>query len=213
VNEKTPRIIAGIATIAFPVLLLTGFVLHPHLLFPHFTVTAEDLIAKFRHETAFHVGHLIVFAAVPFIILSVSYVATISKAAGRAYGVVGGMVAIVGAVILAGDKGALCIVLSAFDTLSDVDFAAIRPALQAIVERRGLLMIFSALPLLPIGAVIQMLGMMKEGMVSRMNGVVAIVGLALLNNPDIDIVSSVGAFLMCLTYVPLGARIATGRVG
>jgi hypothetical protein len=65
VTEKTPRIIAGVATIAFPLLLLTGFVLHPHLLSPHLTTTAEDLIAKFRHETAFHAGHLIVFAAVP----------------------------------------------------------------------------------------------------------------------------------------------------
>jgi len=211
VNEKTPRVIAGVATIAFPLLLLTGFVLHPHLLSPHLTTTAEDLVAKFRHQTAFHVGHLVVFAAVPFIIVSVSYVVTTLKAAGRAYGIVGGLIATIGAVILAGDKGALCIVLSAFDTLNDADFDSIRPALQAIVERRGLLVILWALPLLSLGAIVQMVGMMKEGMVSRMSGVVAIVGLAILNNPDIDIVSSVGALLMCLTYVPLGARIAAGR--
>ena len=210
-NEKTPRVIAGVATIAFPLLLLTGFVLHPHLLSPHLTTTAEDLVAKFRHQTAFHVGHLVVFAAVPFIIVSVSYVVTTLKAAGRAYGIVGGLIATIGAVILAGDKGALCIVLSAFDTLNDADFDSIRPALQAIVERRGLLVILWALPLLSLGAIVQMVGMMKEGMVSRMSGVVAIVGLAILNNPDIDIVSSVGALLMCLTYVPLGARIAAGR--
>ena len=210
-NEKTPKIIAGVATIAFPLLLLTGFILHPHLLSPHLTITAEDLVAKFRHNPAFHVGHLIVFAAVPFIILSVAYVTASLKAAGRTYGIVGGAVAVIGAVILAGDKGALCIVLSAFDTLNDSDFESIRPALQAIVERRGLLVIFWALPLLPLGAIIQMVGMMKEGMVSRTSGIVAIVGLALLNNPDIDIVSSAGALLMCLTYVPLGARIAAGR--
>lgn len=210
-TERIPRIIAGVATIAFPLLLLTGFALHPNLLSPRFTTTAEDLITKFRHETAFHLGHLIVFAAVPFVILSVSYVAMMLKAAGRMYGIVGGVLAIVGAVILAGDKGALCIVLSAFDTLNDADFASIRPALQAIVERRGLLVIFWALPLLPLGAIIQMVGLMKEGIVSRMSGIVAIVGLAILNNPDIDIVSSAGAFLMCLTYVPLGARIASGR--
>ena len=210
-NENAPRIIAGIATIAFPVLLLTGFLLHPHLLSPHLTLTAENLITKFRHQTAFHVGHLIVFAAVPFIIVSVSYVTTMLKAAGRVYGIVGGAVAIIGAVILAGDKGALCIVLSAFDTLNDADFESIRPALQTIVERRGLLVIFWALPLLPLGAIIQMVGLMKERIVSRMSGAVAIAGLAILNNPDIEIVSSVGALLMCLTYVPLGARMAAGR--
>jgi hypothetical protein len=37
---------------------------------------------------------------------------------------------------------------------------------------------------------------------------VAIVGLTLLNNPDIDIVSSLGTLLMCFTYIPLGLRIA-----
>jgi hypothetical protein len=57
-----------------------------------------------------------------------------------------------------------------------------------------------------------MVGMMKEGMVSRMSGGVAIGGLALLNNPDIDIVSSAGALLMCFTYLPLGVRILAGRV-
>jgi hypothetical protein len=211
VNEKTSGMIAGIATIAFPLLLLIGFMLHPHLFSPRLTTTADDLIAKFRHNPAFHVGHLIVFAAVPFIILSAAYITTALKGVGRTYGMVGGVVAIIGAVILAGDKGALCVVLSAFDTLNDADFAAIRPALQTIVERRGLLVMFWALPILPLGAIIQMIGMMKEATVSRMSGIVAIIGLALLNNPDIDIVSSVGALLMSFTYVPLGARIAAGH--
>jgi hypothetical protein len=211
VNEKALNMIAGAATIAFPLFLLLGFILHPHLFSPHLTTSVENLIAKFRHNTAFHVGHLIVFAAVPLIILSASHITTTLKDQGRTYGIVGGGIAIIGAVILAGDKGALCVVLSAFDTLNDADFESIRPALQTIVERRGLLVIFWALPLLPLGAIIQMVGLMKERKVARNSGIVGILGLALLNNPDIDIISSVGALLMCLTYIPLGARIATGR--
>jgi hypothetical protein len=54
----------------------------------------------------------------------------------------------------------------------------------------------------------QMIGLMKERLVSRSGGIVAIAGLALLNNPDIDIASSLGALLMCFTYIPLGLRIA-----
>jgi hypothetical protein len=205
-DDKMSRTIAGVATIVFPVLLLVGFVLHPHLFSPHLTTTAEDLVAKFRHNPAFHVGHLIVLAAVPFIILSLSHITTRLRGAGRAYGVIGGTAAMFGAALLAADKGALCTVLSAFDTLNDADFQMVQPALQAIVERRGLLVIFWALPILPLGAIIQMVGMIKEGMVSRIGGIVAIIGLALLNNPDIDIISSAGALLMCWTYVPLGLR-------
>ena len=200
------RGIAGFATIAFPVLLFAGFVLHPHLFSPRLTASADDLIAKFRGNSLFHIGHLLVFLAVPFIILSFAQVQYALRGAGRAYGAVGGIIGIVGATILAGDKGALCIVLSAFDTLSKGEFEAIRPALQSIVERRGFLAIFWALPLLPIGAIIQMIGLTKERLVPKVGGGVAIVGLILLNNPDIDLVSSCGALLMCAAYVPLGLR-------
>jgi len=205
-NKPRLRGIAGVATIIFPVLLLAGFVLHPHLFSPRLTASADDLIAKFRGNPLYHLGHLLVFIAVPLIIASFAHVQYALKGAGKAYGAVGGIIGIVGATILAGDKGALCIVLSAFDTLPPSEFEAIRPALQSIVERRGLLAIFWALPLLPIGAIIQMIGMTKERLVPKVGGIVAIVGLILLNNPDIDLVSSCGALLMCAAYVPLGLR-------
>lgn len=209
-NIGLSRAIAGLATILFPILLVVGFALHPHLFSPRLTRSADDLIAKFHGQPAFHLGHLLVFAAVPFIILQFMYAQSALRGAGSMYGIVGAVVGIVGAVILAGDKGALCLVLSAFDSLPKADFDAIRPALQAIVERRGLLKLFWALPLLPLGAILQMVGLMREGMISRACGLLGIVGLALLNNPDIDIVSTCGALLMCAAYLPLGLRILVG---
>lgn len=133
-NARMPTTIAGVATIALPVLLLVGFVLHPHLFSPRLTVTADDLIAKFRENPAFHLGHLIVLAAVPLIILSLSHITTGLTGAGHAYGVIGSAAAMFGAAILAADKVALCTVLSAFDSLSDADFQIIRPALTTTVE-------------------------------------------------------------------------------
>jgi hypothetical protein len=189
-TKNSLRIVSGIATIAFPLLLLAGFVLHPHLFSPSLTRTADDLIAKFHHVTAYHLGHMLVFIGVPCMILNFIHTRDILHGAGRVYGAVGAVIAIIGAVILAGDKGALCIVLSAFDTLPKSDFESIRPALQAIVERRGLLTIFWALPLLPIGAIIQMIGMLKEKVIPRTTGIAAIIGLLLINNPDIDLLSS-----------------------
>ena len=205
-NREPPRIAAGVATILFPVLLTAGFALHPHLFTPRMTTTAAELVTKFHGQAAFHVGHTIVLAAVPFIIVMFMSVMTVLGGRGKRLGSIGGLIGIVGAVILAADKGALCLVLSAFDSLSGPDFSALLPALQAIVDRRGLLVIFWLLPLLPIGAIIQMVALMRENKVSRALGIVGITGLVLLNNPDLDLISTIGGVLLCAAYVPLGVR-------
>ncbi len=206
------RTVAGIATIVFPGLLLAGFALHPHLLSPRLTQTVDDLVGKFRGQPVFHLGHLLVFLAVPLIIITFCYTREVLQARGRVLGLAGAVIGIFGAVVLAGDKGALCIVLSAFDTLPQAEFDAIRPALQSILERRGLLVIFWALPLLPLGAILQMAGLVRAGLVPTWGGAVGIVGLLLLNNPDLDLVSTVGALCMCIAYVPLGINMLKSRV-
>jgi hypothetical protein len=199
--------IVGVSLILFPLMLLAGFLMHPNILSFKMTTSAADLVAKFRHQWMFHVGHLIVFAAVPFIIASMVYIAGLPVEHGRIWVFFGGIIGVVGAVILAGDKGALCIVLSAFDKLPEPDFATITPALEAIVERKGLLAIFYLLPLLPLGAAAQLVGLIMDGRINPAAGIAAIVGLVLLNNPDIEIISSAGALLMCAGYIPFGLSV------
>ena len=205
-KQEPPRIAAGVATILFPVLLTAGFALHPHLFTPRMTTTAAQLVTKFHGQAAFRAGHTIVLAAVPLIIVMFMSVMVSLDGRGRRLGCIGGLIGIVGAVILAADRGALCLVLSAFDSLSGSDFDALSPALQAIVDRRGLLIIFWLLPLLPIGAIIQMVALIREKKVSRALGIVGITGLVLLNNPDLDLVSTIGGVLVCAAYIPLGVR-------
>jgi hypothetical protein len=209
VNNVWPKIV-GVSTIVFPLMLLAGFLLHPDLLSFRVTRSAADLIGKFHHQWTFHVGHLVVFASVPFIIASMVYIAGIPSGKGEAWVFYGGIIGVIGAVILAGDKGALCLVLSAFDKLPDSEFSSVVPALTTIVERKGLLKIFYLLPLLPLGAAIQIVGLIKTGSLPPVLGVLTIAGLVLLNNPDIEIISSVGALLMCAGYVPLGISILAG---
>ena len=76
-----------------------------------------------------------------------------------------------------------------------------------IVDRAGLLWITWLLVLLPIGAIVQSIGLIKEKQVATWQGIGMIVGLLLLNNPDIEIISSVGVVLMVLGYIPLGIKI------
>jgi len=187
-------------------LLLAGFVLHPRFWSLDLTRDASTLVANFRHQPGFHLGHLLVMAAVPLILVTTIRFRTLLHRRGAALGVWGGMIAGFGAVMLAIDKGSLTLVLTGFDTLSDADLARITPALQIIADRTGWLMLTSLIVLLPVGAALQVWVLRREGYLGRWQAVTTIIGLLLLLNPDIEIIGAVGALLMCVGYLPLGWR-------
>lgn len=82
-----------------------------------------------------------------------------------------------------------------------------------MVDRAGLLWLNWLLVLLPLGAIIQSIGLIKEKRVATWQGISMIVGLLLLNNPDLELISSVGAVLMMLGYLPLGIQVLKAGVG
>jgi len=192
--------------IAFPIMLLFGFILHPNLLSFDIVTTAADWAEEWRGNSLFHLGHLLVLFAVPLIIVTSVRFMSLLKGPGAWYGFVGGMFGVFGAFMLAVDKGALTLGLTAFQTLSDEQFENALPALQTLLDKAGLLWILWLFLLLPLGFIIQVIGLLKEGIIPRWQAVVIIVGLLLLINPDIEIVSAVGASLMCLGFVPMGIR-------
>jgi hypothetical protein len=205
--EKIKKQAFAISIILFPLMLLTGFLMHPHLSALEPLQTVDQLVARFHHQPLYHVGHLIVMFAVPVIMVSLPGIMNMLKNSGRNLGFWGGIIGLFGAFILAVDKGALCLVLSAFDTLPEAQFQSIKPMLGVIVNKAGLLWVVRLLPLLPIGAIIQMTGLMKEYLIPLWQGWFAIAGLLLLNNPDIEMISAVGAVLICAGYIPLGIKI------
>ena len=205
--HRFKQIIYGLSLVSFPIMLLAGFLMHPDLLSFTIVTTADQLASNFRHSRMFHVGHLIVALSVPLIVAALLCVMERLKGAGLWYGFIGGIIGILGTVVLAIDKGALCLVLSAFDTLNDAQFAELVPHLQVIVDKAGLLGVVWLLPLLPIGAAVQAVGLIKERQVPIGRGIGMVIGLLLLNNPDIELISSFGATLMTFGYVPLGIRV------
>ncbi|HPT22157.1 MAG TPA: hypothetical protein PLR88_09450 [Bacteroidales bacterium] len=202
----------ALSIIAFPVMLLTGFLMHPDLLKMEALQTVEQLVGRFHNQPVYHIGHLIVMFAVPVIIIGLSGIMNVLQGEGRKPGFWGGIIGVFGAFILAVDKGALCLVLSAFDTLPEDQFQQFVPFLNVIVDKAGLLWVVWLLPLLPIGASIQAYGLMRERFISKWQGICIITGLLLLNNPDIEFMSSTGAILMCAGYIPWGVRILQGRM-
>ena len=205
--QQFKKILYGWSLILFPIMLLLGFLMHPDLLSFEVKTTAQQLADKFRHSELFHIGHLIVTLAVPLIIAAHLGIVERLQGKGIWYGFIGAVVGIFGAFILAVDKGSLCLVLSAFDTLPDAQFAQLVPLLQVMVDRAGLLWLNWLLVLLPLGAIIQAIGLIKEKQLATWQGLSMIVGLLLLNNPDIEMISSVGTVLMMVGYIPLAIKI------
>ncbi|UCG31460.1 MAG: hypothetical protein JSV53_03270 [candidate division WOR-3 bacterium] len=199
--------ISGVSILAFPVMLLVGFLLHPDIVSFEIVHTPEQLVRNFRGNTIWHVGHLIVAFAIPFIIFAVMHFMHILREKGLWYGIVGGVAGIFGSVALGLDKGSLCLILSGFDTLPDEQFVGLIPYLQVIIDKAGLLVVNWLFLLIPIGVIIQTIGLIKEKYIRRWQGIVIIIGLLLLINPDIEIISTVGAVFMIAGFYPLGIKI------
>jgi hypothetical protein len=202
----------AISLIAFPVMLLAGFLMHPNILKLEALQTVEQLVGKFHNQPMYHIGHLIVMFAVPVIMIALISFMNLLNGKANQLGFWGGIIGLFGAFILAVDKGALCLALSAFDTLPEAQFQEFVPFLSVIVNKAGLLWVVWLLPLLPVGAAIQALGLLKEKFISKWQSVCIITGLLLLNNPDIEFISATGALLMCAGYIPWGVKIHQGRM-
>lgn len=196
----------AVAVILFPLMLLAGFLMHPDLLEMKMLHTAQDLADRFHSNQLYHIGHFIVMMAVPLIIVAMVGIMNMVQGKGRKYAFWGGIIGIFGVFILAIDKGALCLVLSAFDTIPESHFQGLIPYLDVIVKKAGLLWIVYFLPLLPLGAVIQTIGLIKEKVVHKWQGTLIIIGLLLLNNPEIELISTIGSALMSIGYISWGIK-------
>ena len=202
--EEVKRIGTGLSFIAFPLMLLLGFLMHPNLLDFSRVTDVPAWSAEFRGNLLFHLGHLMVLLAVPVIIVAGLGCMRLATGSGAWLGLIGGVLGIFGAFVLAVDKGALTLVLTAFDSLPEAEFEAISPALQSLLDKKGWLGFVYLLPALPIGFSVMTLGMLRAQAIGRAQAAFIIIGLLLLLNPDIEIISVVAASFMCLGYVPLG---------
>lgn len=209
---RMKQIGAGASFIVFPLMLLSGFLLHPNFLSLELVTDAEVWASEFRGNFLFHLGHLIVLLTVPLIIVVGVRCMRFVAGPGGWLVFVGGVAGIFGAFVLAVDKGALTLVLTAFDTLPDDEFRSLYPALQVLLDRGGWLWLVQLLLLLPLGFALQAAGLARAGVIDRGQAVTIVVGLLLLLAGDIELITSVGALLLCVGYIPMGLRELNGRL-
>ena len=123
-------------------------------------------------------------------------------------GFVGGSLAVLGALMLAADKGALCLTMSAMDSLSDGDFAQMMPGLLVMFSKESWLVLLWGILLLPIGFTIQAIALLRTKAIPRWQGVLFLFGALLVGTPDgVEIINLAASILLAVAFVPYGIQI------
>jgi hypothetical protein len=123
-------------------------------------------------------------------------------------GLMGAGLAILGACMLAADKGALCLTMSALDTLPEREFAPMMPGLLAIFSFKGWMALVWGLVLLPVGVMVQTVGMLRAKVLPRWQLSALLVSLPFIGFPDgAEVINLTAALLMTTAMLPHGVRL------
>jgi hypothetical protein len=205
--ELVKRVGSGLAIIIFPIVFIILFAVHPNL----FNIAIENdvnvRIGEFHGNAFLHLMHFIMLICVPIVIVVALKLVNLLKGRGAWFGFIGGVMAIIGAIVLAVDKTALCLVPSAFDTLSEAQFLQLVPGIDSLFAYKGYLFVIWLLPLLPLGFVVQGIGLYVSRILPRWQSIMIIIGAFLLANPDIDLISLTGSIFIAIGMLPLGLNI------
>jgi hypothetical protein len=199
------RVGTGLAFVVMPLVFVFAFATHPGLLHPRI-LRPEQLIDRARGKRLLHAGHGLVTANTVLMIVVALHLGSIVTGHGAGWaGLLGTLLAVLGTVALAADKGALCLTMSALDGLSDREFAAARPALSAIFSKKGWLWLLWGIVLIPIGCAVLAIAALASGATSPWVAVLLLVGVLLIGFPDgAEIVNLAAAVTMAAGLVPFG---------
>jgi hypothetical protein len=202
------RVGTGLAFIVFPLVFIFAFAGHPGLLSPRLLGPGE-LILRARDNGLLQFGHaLVTLNTALLVVIALHFMKLLDRSASAVAGFVGGVLAVLGALMLAADKGALCLTMSALDTLPDGDFAQMMPGLLAMFSKQGWLVLLWGLLLLPIGFAIQAIALLKTKALPRWQGALFLVGVLFVGTPDgVEIVNLTASVLLAIAFVPYGVKI------
>jgi hypothetical protein len=209
---STKRLSTGLAFMIFPLVFLFAFVTHPNLLNPHF-LGPEELILRARNAELLHFGHaLVTLNTALLVVVALHFMKTLERTSAAWAGFIGGVLAILGALMLAADKGALCLTMSAFDTVPDPQFSQMMPGLLALFAKKGWVVLVWGILLLPVGFGIQAIALVITRIIPRWQSILFLVGVLFIGVPDgVEIVNLTASVLLTVAFIPYGIRLITDR--
>lgn len=198
----------GLAFITFPMLFVFAFAVHPGLLQPRL-LSPEELILRAHDNGRLQFGHVLVTLSTGLlIVVALQFMKLLERSTGAWAGFIGAAIATLGAIILAADKGALCLTMSAFDTLPENVFTQIMPGILAMFTKQGWLVLLWGIVFLPIGFAIQAIALLKTNTFPRWQSILFLIGVLLVGTPDgLEIINLSASILMAIALIPYGIQI------
>ena len=208
------RVATGLSFIVLPLVFVFAFAVHPGLLHPRF-LTPTELIARAHGASVLQFGHaLVTLDTGLLVVVAIHFMRVLQPSAGAWAGFLGGVLAILGALSLAADKGALCLTMSSFDGLSEAEFAGMMPGLLAMFSLRGWLILLWGIVLLPVGFGIQAIALLAYTSVPRWQSFLFLLGVLFIGTPDgAEIVNLIAALILSAVFIPYGLSLIQGTNG
>lgn len=206
--NQIKQIGVGLSFIIFPMLFIFAFAVHPGLLNPHM-LSPEEIILRAHKNGLLQFGHVLVMLSTTLlIVVALHFMKLLDHSSLTWAGFIGAAIAILGAIILAADKGALCLTMSAFDTLPEKVFGQILPGVMAMFTKQGWLGLLWGIVFLPIGFAIQAIALLKTHTLSPWQSVLFLIGVLLVATPDgLEIINLSASIMMAIALVPYGIQI------
>jgi hypothetical protein len=198
----------GLSFIVFPLVFTFAFAVHPGLLHPQLLAPAM-LIARAHHAGLLQFGHVLVTLNTALaVVIALRFMKLLERTSWTSVALVGGAAGILGAFILAADKGALCLTMTALDTVPAETYAPMMPGLVAMFSLKGWMALLWGVMLLPLGFAILAVALLETGALPRWQSALFLSGVLLVGFPDgAEIVNLTASMLMAAGLVPYGMQL------
>lgn len=205
--SRAKRVETGLCFIIFPLVFVFAFSVHPGLLNPH-VLGPEDLIVRAHHASLLQFAHVLVtLNTALLVVIAMHFMTLLERTSWARVGLVGAAISVLGSIILAADKGALCLTMTALDTVPAREYASMMPGLIAMFSLKGWMVLLWGIMLLPLGFAILAIALLKTRALPRWQSTLFLIGVLFVGFPDgAEIINLTASILMAVALVPYGIR-------
>ena len=155
---------------------------------------------------------LVLLSTALLVVIAVHFMKLLEDTPWALSGLVGAATGVLGAIILAADKGALCLTMTAIDTVPADKFAQMMPGLLAMFSFKGSMPLLWGMALLPLGFAVLAVALYKTSAIPRWQSALFLIGVLFVAFPDgAEIVNLTASILMAVALVPYGMRMIAGQ--
>jgi hypothetical protein len=208
---RAKRVGTGLCLAVFPLVFVFAFAVHPGLWHPRI-LGPEALILRAHDARLLQFGHVLVtFVPALLIVSALHFMKLVERTPWARTGLVGAAIAVVGAILLAADKGALCLTMTALDTVPAREFAPMMPGLLAMFSLHGWMALLWGIALLPVGFAILAVALLKTRALPRWQSALFLIGVLFVGFPDgAEIINLAASLLMAAALLPYGVHLVRG---